>query len=197
MITNRTIEAKRLQIQDIILLTPDRKIDHRGFFSETYNRKTFENLGINANFVQDNHSTSTNAYVLRGLHFQKPPFGQGKLVRVIHGSILDVALDIRRNSPTYGHHVSAILSAENWRQMWIPEGFAHGFCTLEENTQISYKVTEHYSGDHDCGIAYNDPALAIDWHLPSGIEPVLSDRDMHHPNFAQLPDYFSLQSSEQ
>jgi len=196
MPTKPTMRTKQLQIADVVLLTPVQNTDNRGFFSETYNRKIFEELGIHANFVQDNHSSSNQAFVLRGLHFQKPPTDQGKLIRVTQGSILDVALDIRQNSPTYGKHVSAILSAKNWHQLWIPSGFAHGFCTLEENTQVQYKVTNYYSRENECGIAYNDPALSIDWNLPAGVKPVLSERDKNHRNFAQLPGYFTYQPNE-
>lgn len=187
------MKAKRLQIRDIILLTPFKNQDDRGFFSETYNQTAYQQVGIQECFVQDNHSVSAPAHVLRGLHFQKPPFAQGKLIRVTHGSILDVAVDIRHGSATFGQHVSAILSAENWNQLWVPEGFAHGFCTLEKNTQVIYKVTNYYSQENDVGIAYNDPDLAINWNLPPNTAPILSKRDQQHQTLAALPKYFNQQ----
>ena len=179
----------------MVLLTPKRTHDQRGFFSETYNQNRYAGLGVAETFVQDNHSLSKDPYVVRGLHFQTPPHGQGKLVRVTAGSIFDVAVDIRHNSPTFGKYVSVRLSAENWNQLWIPEGFAHGFCTLEKNSQVQYKVTNYYSPDHETGISYNDPGLAINWPIPVGIEPILSKKDISHQSLASLPAYFSLPNS--
>src|SRR5690242_18670778 len=153
------------EIADVKILLPKKHGDHRGFFSETYNRKLFEDAGIGCEFVQDNHSLSVQKGVVRGLHYQVAPRAQCKLVRVIAGSILDVAVDIRRNSPTFGRHVSAIISAENWKQIFVPIGFAHGFATLEPNTQVFYKVSDYYSPQHERGILWNDPALKIDWGI--------------------------------
>lgn len=177
-------------IPDVRILTPRRFGDHRGFFSETYNRETFAKAGVTLTFVQDNHSLSAAVGTLRGLHFQSHPAAQDKLVRVARGRILDVAVDLRRSSPSYGQHVAVELSAENWRQLLIPVGFAHGFITLEPDTEVLYKVTDLYSAAHDLGLAWDDPALGIDWPLPPG-GPVLSDKDRHHPRLADLPEYFA------
>jgi len=189
------LRAIRLSINDVVLLTPDKIFDQRGFFSETYNQDRYAGFGVTETFVQDNHSLSKDSYVIRGLHFQTPPYAQGKLIRVIVGSIFDVAVDIRHDSPTFGQHVSAKLSAENWHQLWIPKGFAHGFCTLEENTQVQYKVTKYYTPDHEEGITYNDPELGIDWPIPEGIDPILSDKDSSQQPFSKLPAHFSLAST--
>ncbi|MGH7215513.1 MAG: dTDP-4-dehydrorhamnose 3,5-epimerase, partial [Tepidisphaeraceae bacterium] len=150
------------EIPAVKLLVPKRFGDQRGFFSETYNRKTLDALGISGEFVQDNHSLSAERGVVRGLHYQVAPMAQDKLLRVVRGSVLDVALDIRRDSPTFGRHVTAVLSAENWRQLYVPAGFAHGFATLEPNTEVLYKVTAYYSPAHERGIRWNDPRLGID-----------------------------------
>ena len=185
------MEAKQLEIQDVILLSPQKKFDDRGFFSETYNKKQLAALGIKSDFVQDNHSMSLQPFVIRGLHFQKPPHAQAKLVRVIRGSILDVAVDIRHKSPTFGQHVSVVLSADNWRQLWIPEGFAHGFCTLEKNTQVVYKVTDYYSPEYESGIAHDDPELAINWKVPAGTQAILSDKDKALKPLSKKPEIFT------
>lgn len=169
-------------IPDVKLLVPKRHGDHRGFFSETYSRRALAELGIKLDWVQDNHSLSVETGVLRGLHYQVPPKAQDKLVRVVRGSILDVAVDIRRNSPTFGKSVLAEISAENWRQILVPKGFAHGFVTLEPNTEVIYKVTDYYSPEHERGICWNDPALAIDWRIADE-SVILSPRDKNHPSF--------------
>ncbi len=165
-------------IPEVLLLEPKVHGDSRGFFMESYNKQKFADLGIHLNFVQDNHSLSQPAGTLRGLHFQTNPKAQSKLVRVTKGAIYDVAVDIRRNSPTYGKSVSAILTEENKRQLLVPKGFAHGFCTLVENTEVQYKVDEYYSPENDSGVYFNDPELQIDWPVK---EPVLSDKDKVHP----------------
>lgn len=176
-------------IPDVKLFAPRKFGDHRGFFSETYNRKLLADHGIDLEFVQDNQSLSAEKGVLRGLHYQIPPFAQDKLVRVLHGAILDVAIDIRRGSPTFGKHVRQILSADNWRQMLVPIGFAHGFVTLEPNTEVFYKVTNYYKPDHERGVIWNDPDLAIDWPIgPS--EVIQSARDKTMPRFADVQDWF-------
>ena len=163
--------------------------DDRGFFSATYGRQAFAEAGLDLPFVQDNHSLSTRAGTLRGLHFQAPPFAQDKLVRVSRGAVLDVAVDLRAGSATFGRHVAVALSAENWRQMLIPAGFAHGFCTLEPNTEVLYKVTNYYSAAHDKGLAWDDPDLGILWPVtPDRV--VLSDRDRKHPQLRELPAVF-------
>jgi dTDP-4-dehydrorhamnose 3,5-epimerase len=177
-------------IPAVKVLTPKKFGDHRGFFSETYNKKTLATAGINLDFVQDNHSLSAERGVIRGLHFQLEPFGQDKLVRVTRGRIFDVAVDLRRSSKTYGHHVAVELSAENWKQLLVPIGFAHGFVTLEPNTEVIYKVTNYYSPQHDRGLFWNDPALGINWPIAPG-EAVLSDKDKVQPRLADLPSAFA------
>ncbi len=183
------IEA--LDISDVKLISPKIYRDDRGFFSEVYSQKLLADGGIDVRFVQDNHSLSRRAGVVRGLHFQIAPHAQGKLVRVVRGSIFDVAVDIRHGSPTFGRHVSAVLSAENWQQLWVPPGFAHGFCTLEPDTEVIYKVTDVYAPQCDHGILWNDPALAIAWPLPNG-GVQLSDKDAKNPLLADLPAHFEI-----
>src|SRR5213592_4825033 len=167
-------------IPDVRLIIPRQLKDHRGFFSEVYSTRLLKDAGIDTTFVQDNHSLSVEKGVLRGLHYQVAPMAQDKLIRVVRGAILDVALDIRRGSPTFGRHVSAVISAENWRQIFVPIGFAHGFVTLESNTEVVYKVSNYYSPAHDRGILWNDPALGIDWGV-SAAEAVLSEKDRKNP----------------
>ena len=183
-------EVRSLAISDVKVITPSIFRDARGFLSETYNRRSLAEAGIHADFVQDNHSLSRTRGVLRGLHFQTEPFAQGKLVRVLRGAIFDVAVDIRRGSATFGQHVSCTLSAENWLQMWIPPGFAHGFCTLEPATEVLYKVTAFYAPQCDKGIAYDDPGIGIAWPMPLG-EFVLSDKDRRHPRLRDLPTEYT------
>jgi len=178
------------EIPEVLIVTPKKFGDHRGFFSETWNKQTFaEATGVTDDFVQDNHSLSAETGVIRGLHFQSPPHAQGKLLRVSRGSILDVAVDIRTGSPTFGHHVAVELSVENWRQLWVPPGFAHGFCTLEPDTEVQYKVTGFYAPDNDHGLAFDDPDLKIAWPVTPA-DAVLSDKDRKHPRLADLPAYF-------
>ena len=179
----------RLAIKDILLLQPEKHGDERGFFSETYNKERLEEAGIKGAFVQDNQSLSRQKGVLRGLHFQLPPFAQDKLVRVLRGAIFDVAVDIRRGSPTFGRHVSAILSADNWQQLWIPKGFAHGFLTLEEDCEVFYKVTNPYAPQCDRGLIWNDEDLAIDWPLGDG-EVQLSPKDQALPPLSEAKELF-------
>ena len=183
------LTVQPLEISDCLLVTPDRFQDDRGFFSETYNRAALKAAGLDIEFVQDNQSLSRPKGTVRGLHFQVPPFAQAKLVRVTRGAVLDVAVDIRKGSPTYGNHVAVELSAEAWNQLYIPVGFAHGFCTLEPDTELQYKVSAPYSRDDDRGIAWDDPDIGIDW--PVGEEDaVLSEKDAVQPAFADLPAYF-------
>jgi dTDP-4-dehydrorhamnose 3,5-epimerase len=172
------------------LISPRKSGDARGFFSETYNRQTFADAAIGDTFVQDNHSLSAPPGTLRGLHFQSPPFAQDKLVRVVRGAIFDVAVDIRASSPTYGRHFAVELSAANWRQLLIPIGFAHGYCTLEPDTEVLYKVSNYYSAAHDRGLAWDDPALGIVWPLPDN-GAILSDKDRGHPLLAELETPFA------
>lgn len=183
------MELMEMEIPSVKLLVPKKHGDARGFFSETFNRQRMKELGLDLEFVQDNHSLSAAKGVLRGLHYQLAPKAQTKLVRVVHGAILDVAVDIRRGSPTFGRHVSAIISAENWRQILVPVGFAHGFVTLEPNTQVIYKVTNYYSPQHERGIIFNDPDLAIDWNIDPA-QTTLSERDKLHPLLKNQPDLF-------
>ncbi len=183
------LEIEPTAIPDVRILTPKRFDDGRGFFSEVYNRRRFENAGLKLDFVQDNHSLSTKVGTIRGLHFQAPPFAQDKLVRVVRGRILDVAVNLRRSSATFGQHVAVELSAENWHQLLVPVGFAHGFCTLEPDTEVLYKVTAYYSAAHDRGLAFDDPALAIEWPVAPA-EAVVSDKDRQHPRLSELPVYF-------
>jgi len=152
--------------------------DHRGFFMESYNKKIFAQANIDVEFVQDNHSLSVEAGVIRGLHFQTNPYAQAKLVRVISGEILDVVVDLRQGSPTFGQWESYVLSAQNKKQLFVPAGFAHGFCTLVANTEIQYKVDQYYAPEYDSGIAWNDPQLAINWPTH---KPILSDKDRKLP----------------
>ena len=157
------MQVQRLAIPDVLLITPKVFEDERGFFYESFNQKVFdEAVGRPVTFVQDNHSKSAKG-VLRGLHYQLPPKAQGKLVRVVRGAVFDVAVDIRRDSPTFGKWVSAELSEENRAQLWIPEGFAHGFQSLREGTEMLYKATDFYAPSHEGGISWNDPLLQIDW----------------------------------
>lgn len=167
---------QKLEIPEVILIKPTVLGDERGFFMETYKWTDFADFGINEQFIQDNHSKSVARGVLRGLHFQKKPMGQAKLVRAIAGSVFDVAVDIRQNSPTYGKWVSVALSAENKKMLFIPEGFAHGFCTLEENTEVIYKCSNVYSAEHECGIIWNDKDININWPIN---DPILSPKDQN------------------
>jgi dTDP-4-dehydrorhamnose 3,5-epimerase len=181
-----------IDFSPVRLIHPKRFGDDRGWFTEVYSEKAFVEAGIDVRFVQDNHSMSHPVGTLRGLHFQTPPFGQAKLVRCIGGSIYDVAVDIRRDSPTYGKWVGAELSAENGRQFFIPIGFAHGFVTLTPDAQVTYKCSNFYAPAHDGGVRWNDPDIGIVWPLPEGVSPTLSPKDEKAPllkDFASPFDY--------
>lgn len=180
---------KPTTLQDVFTLHPKKFGDDRGFFSETFSLKAFNDTVPNVDFVQDNHSFSAEVGVLRGLHFQTPPMAQGKLVRVTRGKVLDVIVDIRKGSPTYGKHEGFEISAENWTQLWVPPGFAHAFCTLESNTEFLYKVTNYYSPDHDGGIRFDDADVAIKWPLPHD-QLTLSAKDKILPTLAELDNPF-------
>ena len=189
------MDVVRFEIEGPILFTPTRHGDERGFVSETFSARRLEDHTGPLCIVQDNHTLSRVAGTLRGIHFQAPPMAQAILVRVVKGAAYDVAVDIRAGSPTYGRHIGVELSASNWRQFWIPQGFAHGFCTLEPDTELEYKLTSYYSAEHDCGIAWNDPDLAISW--PQKVrEPVLSIKDRAQPAFSTLPAYFQWSPSQ-
>ena len=179
----------RMEIPEVWALTPRDFLDARGSFTEIYNARAFAAIGIDLAFVQDNQSTSARRGTLRGLHFQIPPMAQPKLVRVVKGSALDVAVDIRRGSPTYGRHVSRELSASNREQFFVPAGFAHGFCTLEDETVVIYKVSEFYSPEHERGLRWDDPSLGIDWGVATA-SVLLSLRDEQYPAFDELPPFF-------
>ena len=168
-----SFEFKRLEIPEVILITPKIFMDERGFFMETYQKEDFEKAGITGEFVQQNHSKSTKG-VLRGLHYQKGPYAQAKLVRCIKGEIFDVAVDIRKNSPTFGKYVSAILSEDNKNMLYIPRGFAHGFEVLSEEAEVIYNVDNIYSKENEYGLIWNDPNLRLDWPIKN---PILSNKD--------------------
>lgn len=190
------VHVETLEIPAVRIVKPRKFGDHRGFFSETYSRRAFADAGIDLEFVQDNHSLSADRGTIRGLHYQSPPFAQDKLVRVVRGAILDVAVDIRKGSPTFGAHASARVSAEEWNQILVPAGFAHGFVTLEPGTEVLYKVTNYYAPEHDHGILWNDPALGIDWGLAAiGGEDaaIVSEKDMRHPRLQDIDSPFTLE----
>lgn len=173
------------EIQGLFIIEPDVYGDSRGYFFESFNKRRFEEqTGISVDFVQDNESRSAYG-IVRGLHFQKPPHAQAKLVRVVSGRVLDVAVDLREGSPTYGRHVAVELSGENHRQMFIPKGFAHGFSVLSEEAVFQYKCDDYYAPETEGAVAWDDPDLAIDWHVPA--EDIrLSEKDRKHPRLAEL-----------
>ncbi|MDX5383725.1 MAG: dTDP-4-dehydrorhamnose 3,5-epimerase [Rhodobacterales bacterium] len=171
------MKIEKTQLPGVLVLTPARFGDARGFFSESWNRKTLESHGITLDFVQDNHSVSAQVGTVRGLHFQSPPHAQAKLVRCGKGRLFDVAVDIRRGSPTYGRWIGEELSFENGKQLLIPAGFLHGFVTREPDTEINYKCTDYYAPECDGAVRYDDPDIGIDWGLPAGVTPLLSDKD--------------------
>lgn len=180
-----------MEYSPVKLIVPRRFGDSRGWFTEVYSVPAFAELGISSTFVQDNHSLSVPAFTLRGLHFQTPPRGQDKLVRCVNGRIFDVAVDVRRGSPTYGHWVGAELSAENGHQLFIPIGFAHGFLTLEDNCQVTYKCSDTYAPEADGGIRWDDPTIGIDWPIAIGRTPELSAKDQVQPLLADFDSPFS------
>jgi dTDP-4-dehydrorhamnose 3,5-epimerase len=183
------VKVERLSVPEVILVTPDRFGDNRGFFSEVWNQARFEAAGIVGSFVQDNHSLSREKGVVRGLHCQIDPYAQGKLVRCVRGAIWDVAVDARRDSPTLGQWVAAELSAENWAQLWVPPGFLHGFCTIEPDCEVLYKVTGLYSRESERGVRWDDPTLAIPWPVAAE-QAVLSDKDRQLPSWAETGALF-------
>lgn len=174
------ITIRRLAIPDVIEIAPNIIRDERGFFSEAYNRREAARHGFDLDWVQDNHTLSVHAHVLRGLHYQAPPMAQDKLVRVLRGAILDIAVDIRKGSPTYLQHVCLEVSAQKWNQILVPKGFAHGMLTLQPETEVIIKVSQYFSPEHDRAIQYDDPAIGVDWRL-GGITPKLSEKDRSAP----------------
>jgi dTDP-4-dehydrorhamnose 3,5-epimerase len=183
------LEIAPTEIPDVKVIKPRTFEDARGAFCETYNKKRFLEHGVTLEFVQDNESFSAKAGTVRGMHFQSPPFAQDKLVRVLSGRTLNVALDMRVSSPTYRRWVARELSSDNAQQLLVPVGFAHGFCTLEPDTRVLYKVTAHYSPQHDRGFAWNDPSIGIQWPV-NVADAVLSAKDHEQPRFGSLPTYF-------
>jgi len=177
------------QIPEVKLIAANKFGDDRGFFSETFNFERYRAEGVTMNAVQDNHSLSGPVGTVRGLHFQIPPKSQAKLVRVVRGAVFDVAVDLRKGSPTYGKHVTAVISAKEWNQLYIPKGFAHGFCTLEPDTEFLYKVDDYYSPEHEQGIQWDDPELGIAWPVEAG-KALLSSKDTGNPCLADILDYF-------
>ncbi|PPD40712.1 MAG: dTDP-4-dehydrorhamnose 3,5-epimerase [Methylocystis sp.] len=185
----RRLRFEALDIEGPILITPKKFGDERGFFSETHNAGEWERAGLHHKFVQDAHSLSRDVGTIRGMHFQRPPFAQDKLVRVSRGRILDVAVDLRRSSEHFGRHVAVELSAENWRQLFIPAGFAHGFATLEPDTEVLYKFTNFYSPAHDAGVLWNDPDIGIEWTVDAA-RAILSAKDVKWPRLRDLSEAF-------
>ena len=183
------LDVRRLELDGLMEIRPPRFADERGFFSETWNAGRWSEAGIGLDFVQDNHSLSLQRGVLRGLHYQLPPFAQDKLVRVTRGSVFDVAVDIRRGSPTYGRWAAVTLSPGEWNQLLVPRGFAHGFLTLEPDTEVQYKVTAAYSREHDRVIRFDDPAIGIDWPIAADAV-ILSDKDRGAPLLADAAKEF-------
>jgi dTDP-4-dehydrorhamnose 3,5-epimerase len=184
------LRVDRLEIDGLLLLTASKHGDERGFFSEVFRADVLAAQGIDATFVQDNHATSARRGVVRGLHYQVAPSAQGKLVRCARGVILDVAVDIRRGSPTFGRHVATELSEANWRQIWVPPGFAHGYVTLSADTEVLYKVTSYYDPAAERGVAWDDPALGIDWRIDAS-EAILSAKDGRNPRLADAEVVFT------
>ncbi len=182
-----------LNIPEVLVLEPQKFGDDRGYFSEVFNQKQLIQAGADLDWVQDNHAMSRDAGTLRGLHFQLPPHAQSKLVRVVRGSIFDVAVDIRKGSPTYGEWVSATISAKAWNQILIPAGFAHGYLTLEPATEVLYKVDNYYAPDADKGLLWSDPDIAIDWPL-TPTSPVLSDKDRNLPRLTNIASPFDYEA---
>ena len=183
------MQIETTDIDGPLVITPKKHGDARGFFSETFKAAALKEAGVDHDWVQDNHSFSTTRGVVRGLHFQTAPFEQAKLLRVTRGAIFDVAVDIRTGSPTYGKHVSVELSSDNWKQFYVPAGFAHGFCTLTDEVEVMYKVTAPYAPDHEGGLVWNDPALGISWPIDAQ-SATLSPRDLEWPTLDALDSPF-------
>ncbi|MBM6582756.1 dTDP-4-dehydrorhamnose 3,5-epimerase [Microvirga sp. BT689] len=187
--------VRQTDIPEVICLTPRRFGDARGWFSETYSTRAFSDVLGDVTFIQDNQAFSAQKGTLRGLHFQRPPEAQAKLIRVLRGSIFDVAVDLRIGSPTYGHWVGETLTAEGGEQLFVPHGFAHGYCTLEPNTEVAYKVDGFYAPECDAGLAWNDPMIGITWPVEPE-EAILSDKDKRLPSFADFVSPFRHQTAQ-
>jgi len=185
------VEMRLLGLDGVLEIRPARFSDERGFFSEVWSRAQWSEAGIDVDFVQDNHSQSKERGVLRGLHYQAPPMAQAKLVRVTRGAVFDVAVDIRKGSPTFGKWTSTILSAAEWNQLFVPVGFAHGFVTLEPDSEVIYKVSMPYSAAHDRAIRFDDRDIGIDWPVPVD-QLILSDKDRAAPRLADVQTGFEL-----
>jgi len=183
------VNVKPSELPEVLVLTPKRFDDARGFFSETYNERLWREAGIDLRFVQDSHAYSAEPGTVRGLHYQLPPHAQDKLVRVTRGAILDIAVDIRVRSLTFGRHVSTVISAEAWNQILVPAGFAHGYATLEPDTEVFYKTTDFYAPNWERSIRWNDPAIGIEWGLAPG-QAVVSEKDARAPLLAAATDLF-------
>ena len=193
------LEEEPMNVEDtsfpeVKILLPKKHVDERGFFSETYSRRVLAAAGIALDFVQDNQAFSARRGTIRGLHFQVPPFAQDKIVRVIRGSIFDVVVDVRRHSPTFGRFEAFVLHGDDWKQLFIPVGFAHGLCTLEADTEIMYKVSNFYSPAHDKGVRWDDPGIGIDWPVLQE-EALISPKDRALPLLSSIPNYFDASAS--
>lgn len=185
------MKAIKTKIPGVLIIETDVFGDHRGYFNETYSKPKYAELGIDVEFVQDNMSFSAQKGTLRGLHWQNPPYAQSKLVSCTKGAVIDVAVDIRKGSPTYGEWVSVELTAENHRQFFIPQGFAHGFLTISDDVEFRYKVDNVYNKESEGGMRYDDPSVNVDWgSLLNGIEPVLSEKDAHGPTLEDANNQF-------
>jgi dTDP-4-dehydrorhamnose 3,5-epimerase len=184
------VKVAQLKIPDVCIIDLNKSEDDRGFFSEVFNQRSLASAGLTHVWVQDNHALSKRARTVRGLHFQRPPRSQAKLVRVSRGSIFDVAVDIRKGSPFFGEWIAAIISEKSWNAILVPEGFAHGYLTLEDNCEVQYKVNDYHAPECEAGIAWDDPDLAIDWPV-GGLEPYVSAKDKTLPRFAEVDSPFS------
>jgi dTDP-4-dehydrorhamnose 3,5-epimerase len=189
------MDFRSFEIEGPLEIIPGKIEDERGYFSEIFRLNSFAERAGNVHFVQENQSLSVRIGTIRGLHFQTAPFAQGKLVRCLAGRLLDVAVDLRADSPTFGHWLSALLSPASNNQLWVPAGFGHGFCTLEPDTIIGYRVTSYYSRDHDKGVAWDDPDIAVAWPGVADAE-TLSGKDRSQPPLRDLPRYFSVKDSQ-
>jgi len=189
------MQITKTDIEGLLEITPRVFEDERGYFYESYSKQAFEKIGLDLDFVQDNQSLSQKG-VLRGLHFQNPPYAQGKLVRVVKGAVIDIAVDLRKDSPTYGKYHKVLLTEENKRLFWVPPGFAHGFLTLEDDTIFSYKVTGVYNKESEGCIKWNDADLNIDWGVPNNITPLVSEKDEEGDLFKKFISKFDMNISK-